>query len=91
LNKLAAKMDLSQWHSFLKVGRFDVLARCINPVISFPEPNKEVILRRNVFKTLYKYASLAINRNLLVKDLSKSNDSESSLLFLMPVWMTPNF
>ena len=89
LNKLARKLDVSNWHSCLKVGRLDILGRCINPIIATPEQNKEKIIRRNVFKALYKYSSLAINRNLLVKDIS--TEEESKLIFTSPIWMTPNF
>jgi len=67
-----------------------MLGRCINPIIKDPEPNKEVILRRNVFKSLYKYASFAFNRNLLVKRISSDDDDEGKLLFMRPVWVTPN-
>jgi len=37
---------------------------------------------------LYKYASLALSKDLLVKDIS--SNGVGKLLFLSPVWMTPN-
>ncbi|CAI2385005.1 unnamed protein product [Moneuplotes crassus] len=89
LAKIKKKMDVSNWHSNLKVGRFDILCRSINPLISNPEQNKEIIIRRMVFKVLYKYCSLALSKDLLVKDISTKD--ENKLIFTSLSWMTPNF
>jgi hypothetical protein len=90
LKRISRKLDVSCWHSYFKVGRFDLLARCINPIIINQEPNKEVILRRHVFKTLYKFSSFAFNRNLLVKEVKTEDDKNGKLMFMHPSWVTPN-
>ena len=46
------------------------------------------MLRRNVFKILYKFASISLTKEVFIKDLTK--DGKKKLLFLSPVWITPN-
>ena len=91
LNMLSKRIHMSNWFKFFKVGRFDILARCINPIIRNKDLNQETILRRNVFKTLYKYCSMALNRSLLVKEIVTKDDEPSKLMFIYISWITPNF
>lgn len=79
---------MSNWHSCFKVARIDVLARCINPIIKYPELKKEIILRNHLLKTITEYASFSIGPNLFVKDISLP--SVGRLLFLSLSWITPN-
>lgn len=43
LNRISKRLHISEWHKLMKVGKFDLMFRCINPIIKNKDVNIETI------------------------------------------------